>query len=219
MATHSPIPPSTGGASRASNVDYRTPAELQPASAFGNEIVAKAGRYYRNTRYLMVLLFVGMGLWFAYDGFHKWPLERATELAKKERGEKFEKPRTETDILLQKALGVSLPPLGVALLIWTLYSSRGSYRLSGETLSVPGHPSITLNQITNIDKTLWDRKGIAVLSYVADKGQAGKMKLDDFVYERPPTDAIVDRAEKALAATTAAAQAETPTDNTTPEEE
>src|SRR5688572_2258192 len=103
------------------------------------EIVAKAGKYYRNTRYLMAIMFIGMGFWFAYDGFIHWPRLKAEAEAKLARGEKTEKPKTNMDILIQRMLGVSLPPLGVALLAWTLYNSRGAYRLSGSTLHVPGH--------------------------------------------------------------------------------
>src|SRR5690554_2999721 len=38
-------------------------------------IVARAGRYYRNTRYIMGVVLIAMGLWFGYDGFKGWPEE------------------------------------------------------------------------------------------------------------------------------------------------
>src|SRR5262245_41397215 len=50
-------------------------------------IIAHAGRYYRNMRYLMFVLFIGMGAWFGYDGWVGWPrmnqkiLELKNELA------------------------------------------------------------------------------------------------------------------------------------------
>src|ERR1051325_5057682 len=36
---------------------------------------AAAGRYYRNTRYIMFILLVAMGGWFAYDGWVRYPRE------------------------------------------------------------------------------------------------------------------------------------------------
>ena len=99
-----------------------------------------------------------------------------------------------------------MPSLGLALLIWTLYRSRGEYRLSGHTLYVPGHPPIPLESIVKMDKTLWDKKGIAWIEYAlpssdgpADPTGSRTLKLDDFVYDRDPTDAIVERIEQIIA--------------------
>src|SRR4051812_17115156 len=41
------------------------------------EIVARAGRYYRNTRYALLVMFLVMGGWFALDGWKRWPEENA----------------------------------------------------------------------------------------------------------------------------------------------
>ena len=46
-----------------------------PESFSGADIVARTGRYYRNTRYLMCLMLIVMGCWFLYDGFVKYPRE------------------------------------------------------------------------------------------------------------------------------------------------
>src|SRR3954468_13930856 len=94
-------------------------------------IVARAGRYYRNARYLMVVIGVGLGLWFAYDGWKKWPAENAEARAKGD--EKL--PHSEApwylggDIALQRVLGAGLPAIGIGLLAYFLYRSRGEYRL------------------------------------------------------------------------------------------
>jgi len=183
-----------------------------PASAAPiGDIVARAGQYYRNTRYIMCAILVGAGLWFAYDGWVGWPAHNrkvadvkvriqeadssgdrdAAAAARTELG-KLSKEKSNSDIMLQKILAVSLPPLGIALLTWALYNSRGAYRLSGRTLHVPGHPPVTLDQITSIDRKLWDRKGIAYIEY---EGGSQPIKLDDFVYDRKPTDQIFDRIE------------------------
>lgn len=183
----------------------------------GGDIVARAGQYYRNTRYVMCALLVGAGLWFAYDGWIGWPehnrklaevklrideAERSgdTDAAAAARTELggMSKEKSSSDILLQKVLAFSLPPVGIGLLAWALYNSRGAYRLSGRTLHVPGHPPVRFDQITRIDKRLWDRKGIAYIDYEAD-GRTGRIKLDDFVYDRKPTDQIFERIEQAVA--------------------
>jgi len=164
------------------------------------EIVAKGALYYRMTRILMVVMFVGMGSWFAYDGWIGWPEENK----KAELEPTKYKRHSGTDILLQKVLASTLPPLGIALLIWTFYNSRGAYRLDmNNQLHIPGHPAVPLESITRIDKRLWDRKGIAFIDYAVDRQtEPGRLKLDDFVYEREPTDEIFKRVETFVLAET-----------------
>lgn len=199
----------------------------------GETIVATAGSYYRNMRYLMSAVIVGMGLWFAYDGWYAYPkqniefhekkalvaelvtkrtaLEGSTDPAEKATYEtltdehakvsaelKELKEHTSTDLLIQRGLGFVLPPAGLAMLGWALYNSRGKVRLANEVLEVPGHPAIPLGSVTSLDNTLWDRKGIAYVHYDVG-GKQGKARLDDFVYDRKPVDAIYDAIRLKLA--------------------
>lgn len=177
-----------------------TSTEPVPSGTADDPIVARAGRYYRNTRYVFCLGLIGMGLWFAYDGWVRYPREQAMHRENPKTG----KPHTDTDIKLQKVLGTTLPPAGILFLGWTLYRSRGAYRLAGNVLSVPGHPDVPLDAIRAMDKSRWDRKGIACVDYEVDApaGAAGRITLDDFIYERPPTDRIVERIEAHLSAST-----------------
>jgi hypothetical protein len=186
------------------------PASTPPPPS--GDIVARAGRYYRNTRYLMFLMIMGFGIAFLYDGYIRYPrhnreldeLERQQAVAKTDEEKKelavkikqYER-HTDTSLLIQKLLGFSLPPLGIAMLWWALHRSRGEYRLSGTKLSVPGHPTIDLDDIKSVNNDLWDRKGIVWLKYETARGEQGEIVLDDFIYDRPPTDQIYDRiAEK-----------------------
>jgi hypothetical protein len=174
-------------------------------------IVAKAGRYYRVARYLMTLLLIAYGAWSIYDGFYSWPNWPITHPR--------ERPKTDTDIALNKILGVVLPPVGIGVLVWALYSSRGQYRLENGLVTVPGHPPVPLDKIQSVDRELWDRKGIAYIEYDLSespqqrtrgntgapvayegvkKGATGTFKLDDFVYERDPTDQIFKIIEASL---------------------
>jgi hypothetical protein len=158
------------------------------------DIVARAGKYYRNARYLLVLMMVVGGLWFAYDGWVGWPGERARydSLPADQRAVK-NKPHSDLDILIQKVLALGLTPLGPVLLAWFLYRSRGEYRLADGVLHVPGNPPVPLTGIRSIDKAKWDRKGIAWVEYddPAGTGMPKWLVLDDFIYEREPTDRIV----------------------------
>jgi hypothetical protein len=186
------------------------PAELPSGGGADEPIVARAGRYYRNTRYVVSLGLVLVGAWFAYDGWVRYPQERAMH----QQNPKTGVPHTDTDIRLQKTLGSLLPPAGLLFLGWTLYRSRGAYRLQRDVLSVPGHPDVPLDAIRAMDKSKWDRKGIAYVEYDLSPGApgaggapaaldyrspGGRITLDDFVYDRPPTDAIVGRIEAHLA--------------------
>lgn len=159
-------------------------------------VVAKAGRYYRNARFFMVLLTLGLGVYFLYDGFIGYPKENAEFAAKPEnqdaQGNLINKlPHSDLDLLIQKCLGFTLPPCAFAYLWFFMNRSRGAYRFDGKTLQIPGHPPFTLAQITDLDKRLWDRKGIAYLSYNVN-GTKGKATLDDFIYDQKPTDRIYD---------------------------
>ena len=156
---------------------------------------------------------------FAYDGWIGWPrhneevrdidkgiaqAEVAGDTAKveelKAKKSKMHKEYTPADILIQKCLAIVLPILGLAYGIWTWHATRGRYRLVGNTLEMPGHGEIPLSDIRSVDKTRWERKGIAVITYQDHHPQRERtFKLDDFAYERDPTDKILERVEAYLA--------------------
>ena len=181
------------------------------------EIVARPGRYYRNARYIMTAICVGLGLWFMYDGWVGWPrenerhaqvsaqLDTARATGNKDAESKLQeelksiKHHGGFDIPLQRILGVTLPLAGVALLCWALYNSRGTYRFADNTLHVPGHPPVPVDAIRQIDKQKWERKGIAYIDYEVAGGGKGRIKLDDFVYEQAPTQAFLTRIELLVA--------------------
>lgn len=174
----------------------------------GGVIVARSGRYYRVARYLMTLLLLTYGAWSIYDGFVSWPHWADTH--------PLEKPKTATDIMLNQVLGVVLPPMGLFILGWALYQSRGEYRLENGVLHVPGSPPVPLEKIHSVNREAWDRKGIAYVEYdlteapsrgnagapgsygQATKAARGSFKIDDFVYEREPTDQIFKAIEDSL---------------------
>ncbi len=164
------------------------------------EIIAAASRDYRWKRYLLVAVLLGYGIWSIHDGFFKWPQENDARRAKG-----FPDAHSSLDIKLNQSLGMLLPPLSVVFLVWSLYQSRGVYRFDGTTLHVPGHPPIPLNAVRKLNREKWDRKGIAFVDYqIPGTARAGRIRLDDFIYEREPVDQIFAVIETSLGGETAA---------------
>jgi hypothetical protein len=195
-------------------------ADASPAKrddADGGEIIARAAREFRLKRYAMVVLLVGAGLYFAYDGYQGYPshnrrvadVQRRLDEAEQAKDEaaastlrvelsKMREPHSDSDIRLQRQLGWALPPLGLALLARSLYQSRGRYRLAGQTLEVPGHPPVAMSQITRLDDSQWDRKRVAKVEYDLGNGRTGRLKLDDWIYQQEPTVQIFERIRDAM---------------------
>ena len=163
----------------------------------GQSIVAKPAKSYRIRYIIMFVVCVAMGGWFGYDGIVGYPAQNEARQNSPEYKPGDPLPHTDLDITFQKALMVILPIAGIALLAFCLYQSRGKYRLEGTVLHVPGHPPIQLESITTINKKKWDRKGIAYLTY-EQGGTSGVVRIDDFAYERQPTDEIFKRIEQHL---------------------
>jgi len=165
----------------------------QPAGDNQPDISARGATYFRLTRVGMLVLLVGIGAWFCYDGFIHWPADNAERARLRQEAE-----YTPTDIILNKALGIVLPPAGVFALAWGLWQSRGKIRLSGNILHVPGHKAIPLETIESMDTSRWERKGIAIVEYQPGDGSRRTFRLDDYVYERDPIDKIYEIVEKTM---------------------
>jgi hypothetical protein len=163
----------------------------------GRVTVAKPSRDYRWRRYALVLVIFGWGLWSINDGFYRYPREN-DEFIKKHK-ELVYIPHPGLDVPLNKTFGVIMPPLSLLFLGWVFYNSRGMYRFDGQTLEIPGHPPIPVKSIRKIDREKWDRKGIAYVHYQAPgSAKLGVARIDDFIYERVPTDAIFEQLEAAM---------------------
>lgn len=168
-------------------------------------IVAKASNDYRWRRYALVIMILGYGIWSAYDGFIHMQAVNAQDRKDHPGIETVRYP--ELDITLNRVFAFALPPIAVATLVWALYVSRGKYEFDGTQLKAPGHPPITINDLREIDRSKWDRKGIAFLHYELENGQQkGIIKLDDFIYQRVPTDEIFKQIESTVASMNAPAE-------------
>jgi hypothetical protein len=169
-------------------------ADQQTPSSSGT-IVATADRTYRLKRFALVLILLVYGGLSIRDGFVKYPADNA-----RARTQGLDiMPHPGYDVQLNKYLGMILPPLALVFFSWTFYVSRGKYRFDGSAVHVPGHPAVPLIAMRKIDRSKWDRKGIAYVEYqFPGTSKGGTFKLDDFVYQRNPTDQIFARIDAAL---------------------
>ena len=193
-----------------------------PAATAG-EIVARRDRtHYVKRCVLIPALIVFAGLYFLYDGYIGYPAEnrRFDELTQqaKDAGARGD-VKAEADLLesrksvtrhdefqlrLQRQLGYGLLPLGVLAFVFFSRQSRGQYRLADDVLYAPGHPPVPLGAVREIDKTKWEKKGIAYVRYEIEDpaggvAATGRVKLDDALYEQGPTTAILKTIEAKVA--------------------
>lgn len=198
----------------ANNLDpLNPPTHLpKPVSAFVQPIVATPNRggYYIK-RLVIAGAVIAFAVFFLYDGFKRYPehnVKRAQMVAERDAAEAahddttlvrkekeirdFGNAKSDFDILLQKIIGFAMLPLGFYLLIAFLRESRGELRLETDTLYAPNHPPVPITSITGVENARWDKKGIAYFDYRLADGTTGRIKIDDFVFDRPPTDAIHD---------------------------
>ena len=184
------------------------PVSTEPA---GGDIVARGDSRFRLKWVGMGLLFLAGAGWFLRDGYIRWPHENEEIIAKaKSEGRPIPEKslHSDTDLALQKVIGFGLVPISLLIAFRGLYGTRGEYRLSGgTTLHVPGHPPVPLDAIRAIDQSKWDRKGIAYIDYELDR-KTSRLKLDDYMYQREPTDQILDRILAAVAPPESTAGAE-----------
>jgi len=81
-------------------------------------------------------------------------------------------------------LGLGLPTIGK----WI--------ELKDGTVSTKGGTGIALKDITAIDKTRWEKKGIAKVSATDANGKLQTVTIDDLKFDREPTDQIMAEIER-----------------------
>lgn len=107
-------------------------------------------------------------------------------------------PKDSIGLILNQVLAIVAPIAGVLLLFRWLHISRGEYRLENDVFHAPGHPPVPLDAFTEIDDSLWDKKGIAYVDYKLADGTEGTVKFDDFIYERNGIDDMYELIEQAV---------------------
>ncbi len=174
-----------------------------------------------NSRHLFRLAAIGsfcfgLALWALYDGLVGWPNQRERALAYQEldqedRLEEWRKyatergwevanpgpPKTEAAINGQFVMVGLAGVAGMWVFIHLLRSMGRWVETDGSGLKNSRGHQLQFNQITALDKKKWSNKGIAKVQYQAN-GRKKKFVLDDYIYERDSTDAILMMVEEKI---------------------
>ncbi len=159
---------------------------------------AKISSSWKMQRGLMAALFLGFGIWGAYDAMVKYPDKQlAHDTFQKYMAEKdtdgWDKARRENDWPTQP------PPLSTydmpsQWIIMVLGLAIGSVSLITLLINLPktqrsddngfsvGGPTIPYSAVTKIDKARWDKKALAAVHYEHD-GQSGIAMIDDWKFQ------------------------------------
>jgi hypothetical protein len=176
--------------------------------------------FFRKFLFIALICFA-YALWCLYDGLVAYPakLERAQvyhgemlEMAEGREAAWLERTQTEgwpihipdkpekieSDITTQFVqIGIVLA-IGIPMLLKYLLA-RGTYVAADDQAIRPSwrREAIPFAAITKIDKTRWESKGIAKLTYTTEKGQKSFV-MDDFKFARAEMGQIMARAERDL---------------------
>ena len=208
IAAQSVDPNVTGDGTGGSTNDV---TDAAPPTKFVQPIVATPSRKFFIKRMVIALAVIAGGSYFLYDGYKGYPqhnAKRAALVAERDAAEAakddtmlavkvkeirdFGNAKSEFDIRLQKIIGFIMLPIGLYLLGKFLRESRGELRLENDMLHAPRHPPVPIKSFTGVDNVRWDKKGIALFDYRLADGTSGRIRVDDFIFDRPPTDAIHD---------------------------
>ncbi|MBX2850901.1 MAG: hypothetical protein KTR15_04045 [Phycisphaeraceae bacterium] len=107
------------------------------------------------------------------------------------------KERSQGDIATQWWQFAVVFPIGTYCLISVLIWSRRSIGIDETRFYAYGGAEVPFEAITRIDASRWDRKGIARVYYNAGEIEKSVL-IDDFKFERQPTDEIFKRLKEAV---------------------
>jgi hypothetical protein len=196
------------------------PQQPAPPSLIDQEqLHAKVSRHQLWRLTIIAVITNGLALWSFYDGIVAYPAqqERATvyeELQKQgeegdqdafqrwidtcaQRGWSTANPgeaKTDADIQMQYLQGTVAGLIGLAVLTNLLRTLGRTMTADRTELKSNWGPRFKFSEVVQIDKKKWDNKGIAKLRY-QQEGKTRTFVLDDYKFERPPTDEMLRRIE------------------------
>lgn len=106
-----------------------------------------------------------------------------------------EKLRSDGDIVGQYVMAAIVAIIGVWMLMTVWLASGRWIELRDGVIHTSSGQSFPLASVTQIDKRQWRDKGIARVRYDHD-GRKGRFVVDDYKYDRKPTDEILARIEE-----------------------
>ncbi len=167
---------------------------------------------------LIGLFCLGLSGWSLYDGMIGWPQQREEALLfqkfykpgdSKEQYEQWQaeaakrgwpndknpgEPKDENDFFGQYVMAGITAPIGLGFLGMLLLRFGGWIEADEKGLRTNRGREFSYDQITVLDKKKWKNKGIAKLHY-QDEGREKKLTLDDYNYQRDPTQTILRMVE------------------------
>lgn len=170
---------------------------------------------YRNRLLLIALGTLLYAAWCFYDGMYAYPekqdIFREWQQTKELHPEEWRdiwadkiaetgwpaqpKEVTDGDIRTQWIQFAIVFPIGTFCLLSLAIWSRRYIGADQSKLYTHGGVEVPFEKITSIDATRWERKGIARVRYASDSGE-GAILIDDWKYQREPTDEIFKRLRK-----------------------
>ncbi len=100
----------------------------------------------------------------------------------------------EANIIWQYGMAAMSFLVGFPILFHYLRSKNAWIQADGDGLSNHKGQSVAFSDILQVDKTRWEKKGIAKIEYSSD-GQTGKFIIDDLKFLRTPADQIMHLVE------------------------
>ncbi len=140
------------------------------------EIQAPFSRYKRNNILIWIVLLVGVGAWFAYDGYlSRAFIEKHT----------LEDGQPDSTLLFNRKAPFGMAAAALVLGIYLAVSKNKKVVADEQALRL-GSLEIPYERIESINKTHFDKKGYFLLTYKADQEQTRELKLSDRSYDNLP---------------------------------
>ena len=115
--------------------------------------------------------------------------------------------KSANDIFVQRLIGFILLPVALLTIGWLVFHLGRWVSCDEKGLHTSWGVHVPFEAIQKLDKTLWAKKGIAVVVYRDPQGRTGgdpreqidlRLTLDDWKFDRNPTRAILESVESHL---------------------
>ena len=141
-------------------------------------IEAPLSKYKKNNILIIAALLIGVGLWFAYDGY------KNPDFIKKHTVEGV----ADSTLNFNRKAPPFMIGAGVLLGIYFVMV-KGKKLIADDAQLINGSTTIAYDAIEKINKTHFDSKGFFVITY-SENGQNKELKLSDRTYDNLP--AVLD---------------------------
>ncbi|MFW6059860.1 MAG: hypothetical protein ACODAQ_06740 [Phycisphaeraceae bacterium] len=195
------------------------PSTTEQAEQSGQPIRADIRFGYRVRFAIAALVLIGMGIYALADGLYFYPAHNQHRAASLEALEQYRQTHgslegwptharehgyaqdptrlEEKGILSQYIMAGLCLPAGLAAAVYYLVLGRRWVRADADGLRTNSGRHAPWDALASIDKSRWQRKGIAVVHY-NDRGAPRRITLDDWKYDTEATEQILAATEARL---------------------